>query len=355
MKMKSYLLSKENIKSIGDDGRVTSVFSTMNVVDKDNDVTIPGAFGKQRVKISPAHDWSEPGLGFADIHEVGNEAIAEMQFYLDMPKAAEWFTSIKRNHEHDVPQEYSYGFNIEDASYGTFGEDDRNVRFINKVKVFEVSPVMLGAGRNTRTLSAKAWGQMRGSWESVQDAIRKALNDDLLPNPVNAQGQQTGWVGIEGTFDDSVVCSLYKSADGGETQYFQYAWSIQPDGKVAVFNREAVDLQVVVREKGLSISIEDHLERGLDGVFGIKNRLAALAAMRAKEGRVLSRANRDRLSRLLASISNAASDIDALLAETDDDDGKQQQATAAQQEKEQLVRVFGEFQLTQARLAGHIR
>ena len=67
------------IKEVKADGSAIVVFATLNVVDKDGDITLPGAFGEQTVKIQPAHDWSAPNIGMAKIREVKDEVIADMK------------------------------------------------------------------------------------------------------------------------------------------------------------------------------------------------------------------------------------------------------------------------------------
>jgi hypothetical protein len=51
-------------------------------------------------------------------------------------------------------QAWSYGFDIADSDVGEF--DGRRVRYLKRLKVFEVSPVLRGAGVNTRTLAVKS-------------------------------------------------------------------------------------------------------------------------------------------------------------------------------------------------------
>ncbi|MEK7765262.1 MAG: hypothetical protein AAB368_03395, partial [bacterium] len=57
-------------------------------------------------------------------------------------------------------QEYSYGFRVEESSEGEFraaeGAAPQKVRFLKRLAVAEVSPVLKGAGINTRTLALKA-------------------------------------------------------------------------------------------------------------------------------------------------------------------------------------------------------
>src|SRR5690606_30998985 len=52
--------------------------------------------------------------------------------------------------------QWSYGFDIVKHSFGEF--EGRQVRFLERVKVHEVSPVLVGAGVGVRTLVAKAAG-----------------------------------------------------------------------------------------------------------------------------------------------------------------------------------------------------
>ena len=145
------------VKALTDEGQVAAVIATLNVIDADQDVTEPGAFGKQSASIVPAHNWGSTPLGKAEISENGREAIAQMQFNLDSEGGREWFSALKFDFENGKPlQEYSYGYDVLDSDPGEF--DGRRVRFLKKLKVLEVSPVLLGAGIDTRTLAVKRGG-----------------------------------------------------------------------------------------------------------------------------------------------------------------------------------------------------
>lgn len=141
-------------------GEIEAVFSTLNVKDKDGDVTLPGAFGEQNVRISAYNhsSWQNAmPIGKGTIREVGNEAILKGQFFMDVTNAKDTFNTIKALGE---LMEWSYGYDILDRDSGTWPQGDakgdgEDVQFLKKLKVHEVSPVILGAGENTRTLSAK--------------------------------------------------------------------------------------------------------------------------------------------------------------------------------------------------------
>lgn len=140
-------------KESGDAGGFRAVFSTLNVIDKDGDVTLPGAFKDgEAVRISFwGHRWQDLPVGKGVIGSDQQEAWVDGQFFLDTEAGRETYQTVKNLGE---LQEWSYGYDVLDESYGDF--DNQKVRFLRGLKVIEVSPVMLGAGVNTRTQAIKA-------------------------------------------------------------------------------------------------------------------------------------------------------------------------------------------------------
>lgn len=151
-------------KSVEDDGTASWVMATLNSIDSDGDVTLPGALGEQTFSIQPAHDHSHVPLGKARLYEEGTEAIVEAKFNLDIPAARDWHSAIKFDLANPpAVQEYSYGYEPKEGGTksGTF--QGQRVRFFQPkadgspgIDVYETSPVLRGAGVGTRTLAAKA-------------------------------------------------------------------------------------------------------------------------------------------------------------------------------------------------------
>lgn len=142
-----------------DKGQVELVFSRFNVIDKDQDVTLPGAFTKvdgAKVPVSAYGHMSWEGklpVGVATIKQLKTEARASAQFFMDTTHGADTFRTVKQLHA-DGLGDWSYGYKANDYSFGEF--QNQRVRFLKEVGVDEVSPVLVGAGVNTRTLSAKS-------------------------------------------------------------------------------------------------------------------------------------------------------------------------------------------------------
>lgn len=152
-------------KSDGDEGHFRAVFATMNVVDHDGDVTVPGAFAEGGpVRISYwGHRWSDLPVGRGEIHSNDTEAWVDGRFFLDTEGGRETYATVKALGE---LQEWSYGFDVLERSDGEI--DGRQVQFLRKVLVHEVSPVMLGAGIGTRTLAIKG---DKGELQALHDRV----------------------------------------------------------------------------------------------------------------------------------------------------------------------------------------
>jgi HK97 family phage prohead protease len=132
-------------------GAFEAVFATLNVKDRDGDVIVPGAIeaGKE-VLVMAQHRWNDLPIGKARIYEEGDELIARGKFFVDTPQGAASYATAKNVGD---LQEWSFGFNVLDAEPGMV--DEQRVTILKQLDVFEVSPVMIGAGVNTRTLAVK--------------------------------------------------------------------------------------------------------------------------------------------------------------------------------------------------------
>lgn len=158
MEIKSFYGS---VKAASRSGEGQLVVATLNTVDKDGDVTLPGFFGRQTVQLVPAHDWTHVPIGKGVIFERGDEALVDFKLNLDIPAARDWHAAIKFDLDNPPAlQEYSYGFQVKKggSSRGEFA--GRQVQFLRPladgspgVTVFEVSPCLRGAGVRTRTVS----------------------------------------------------------------------------------------------------------------------------------------------------------------------------------------------------------
>lgn len=163
-----------------DKGEVTAVIATFDVVDLDQDVTKAGAFhdGEELIISAYGHaSWySALPVGKGVIRSTKSEAIVDAQFFMDTQAGADTFRVVKAL---GPLQEWSYGYDPLKFSYGE--HEGQRVRFLEDVKAYEASPVLVGAGVGTRTLTAKS-GSLRlvdeaaAVMAAVQDLVDRAAD-----------------------------------------------------------------------------------------------------------------------------------------------------------------------------------
>lgn len=133
---------------------VRAVFATLGVIDHDGEIIEKGAIGKQSVVMAGwGHDHYSlpPGRGETSEGEYKDADVAffDGQFF-KTANGEEHYQTLK---EVGDAQEWSFGFRVVDGGYEKRDGDD--VFVIRKADVFEVSPVLMGAGIGTQTVGIK--------------------------------------------------------------------------------------------------------------------------------------------------------------------------------------------------------
>lgn len=135
----------------GEEGEFKAVFSTLNVKDLHDDVTLPGAFPDQDAVIEPwNHGFTLP-VGRAAIRSNEKEAWVEGRFFLDTTGGLDHYRTVKNL---EGLAEWSYTFDVLEAEKGLFGGEP--VQYLKKLDVVGVGPVTRGAGIATRTERIKS-------------------------------------------------------------------------------------------------------------------------------------------------------------------------------------------------------
>ncbi len=137
-------------------GYTEVAFAQLKVIDSDGDVTMPGAFPVKDVPMSAYGHTSWDGalpVGKGRITEQGDWAVFKGQYFLNTTGGRDAYETIKGL---GPLAEYSYGYVATDHAQGK--QDGRDVRFLKALDVFEVSPVLKGAGLGTHTMTLKSGG-----------------------------------------------------------------------------------------------------------------------------------------------------------------------------------------------------
>jgi len=252
--MNTKTLSRVTVKDAAK-GEVTAVFATLNSIDSDGDVTLPSAFEEGcPVRISAYGHQSWQGalpVGKGTIRTVGNEAILDGQFFMNTAHGRDTFEVVK---ELGSQQEWSYGYDPVEFHFGEF--EGKQVRFLAKQKVHEVSPVLLGAGVGTRVLAAKALASAGVDPASAMGLVRKpGKGIDVHETPVVSRSWDATFA-VKG-IDDNTRPSELRTV---------YAWC-DPDGDP---------------ERKSSYRLPHH--HGVDGPANLRAIVAGIALLNSDNG-----------------------------------------------------------------------
>lgn len=140
-------------------GEVEAEVASLDVVDFDRDVirskSIPAAGA--RVKLSfygHAAAFGDAPVGKGVIKAVNGKAVLQAKYFLSTSRGREAFETVK---ELGADGEWSVGFHVEQASDPDETWTKQGARrMLDKIDLFEVSPVLRGASPGTRTMAVKS-------------------------------------------------------------------------------------------------------------------------------------------------------------------------------------------------------
>ena len=146
------------LKEDGDKRYIEAVFSLFDTIDSDNDVTKANAlrsgYTGNKVPLVWNHDWSKViGRG---IIETDNQKAVFKGYFLDTEAGKEAYETVKAMQD---MQQFSYGFQVMKSSKGKHIDskgEEVPVRVLEDVKVWEVSPVLVGAQQNSFVQALKS-------------------------------------------------------------------------------------------------------------------------------------------------------------------------------------------------------
>lgn len=140
------------------EGKVEAVFSIFNEIDSDGDVVLPNSiksgYGDRGVAMVWGHDWKDV-IGRGEIVTDNDKAVFKGEFIMDTERGREAYNTVKAMGD---LQQWSFGYEVVDSEKGAFQKDGfetQDVRYLKELRVWEVSPVLVGANQETYTLAVK--------------------------------------------------------------------------------------------------------------------------------------------------------------------------------------------------------
>lgn len=290
-------------------GEVAAVFSTFDVIDKDGDVTLKGAFTDGApVAISAYGHQSWKGelpVGKGSIRETSTEAVFEGRFFMDTQKGLDTFTVVKEMSADDGPgQEWSYGLRDVKSERGMHA--GQRVRFIKGVTVPEVSPVLLGAGVNTRTLEAKGLKQPNSA---IAAALRNAAQERWSDDSTYV------WTA---DYDLDELWAVFEISTDGEADRLVRV-SFTRDGDNLELDTEEADVERTIGYSPKSHQFSEHAKSVLADVSGLINRATDVMALRTQKGKGMAPASADLLAALTTDLDRLKALFESTPSTSEDD------------------------------------
>lgn len=317
-------------------GSVEAVFSVFNNIDTDGDVVLPGAiksgFKDNQVPMVFAHKWDQP-IGKGVISQDDDKATFTGNFFMDTEAGKEAYHLAKGMAD---LQEWSFGFRINDAEVKEFKSEDGeeiSARFLKDLTVFEVSPVLVGANRETYTLEIKS-GE-----EAVYEDSLKALPNDLFETQEEAE-KRAEELGCSGSHKEMHEGKEYYMPCDNHTSYLA---SMEKSLRNDVEEKDASeDSESNTSVQGMRFS--DEVKDVLAALDSLIVRATSIGELRKGEGRKLSDNATSALRAVQEDLNDAWAEIDQLIEEvseipvSSDEDAKEEESTDTETlEAEEIV------------------
>ena len=266
------------LKEDGDTRYIEAVFSLFDTIDSDNDVTkansLRSGYTGNKVPLVWNHDWSKViGRG---IIETDNQKAVFKGYFLNTEAGKEAYETVKAMQD---MQQFSYGFQVMKSTKGTHIDskgEEVPVRVLEDVKVWEVSPVLVGSQQN-----------------SFVQALKSGLQ----------------------TFDDVDTEFEEVKQEDEESKYGKCTY--EKDGKCA----KEKDLKIssetdasVSKSSQQGMRLGDHAVTSLEELKAFTERIEDLALLRNSEKKTLSSKSTEMVAKYLQGVTSIYNRLDDALA-----------------------------------------
>ena len=278
------------LKEDGDKRYIEAVFSLFDTIDSDNDVTKANAlrsgYTGNKVPLVWNHDWSKViGRG---IIETDNQKAVFKGYFLETEAGKEAYETVKAMQD---MQQFSYGFQVMKSEKGTHIDskgEEVPVRVLQDVKVWEVSPVLVGAQQNSFVQALKSGLE---SFEPDED-------EDI----------------------DDVDTEFEEVVEPEEEKYAKKKCTYGKDGKCAKEMKEDLEISSetdasISKSSQQGMRLGEHAVASLEELKAFTERIEDLASLRNSEKKTLSSKSTEMVSKYLSGLNAIYIKLDDVLAE----------------------------------------
>ena len=272
------------LKEDGDKRYIEAVFSLFDTIDSDNDVTKANAlrsgYTGNKVPLVWNHDWSKViGRG---IIETDNQKAVFKGYFLNTEAGKEAYNTVK---EMQDMQQFSYGFQVIKSEKGTHIDskgEEVPVRVLQDVKVWEVSPVLVGAQQNSFVQALKSG--------------LESFEPDEEVDEVDTEFEEV----VEPEEEKYKKCSYGK--DGKCAKEKDLKISSETDASISKSSQQGMRLG-------------EHAVASLEELKAFTERIEDLASLRNSEKKTLSSKSTEMVSKYLSGLNAIYIKLDDVIAE----------------------------------------
>lgn len=293
-----------------DEGEVKVAFAEFETVDREGDYTFAGSMpsGKELPISAFSHaSWPAKGglppTGRGSIKEDGSLAVFAGKFFLKTTHGRDAYETVKGMGD---LQEWSYGYEVLEKAAPPQGVKAK--RGLKRLDVFEISPVLIGAGGRTFTMGIKS---IQSEFSDAQWALGSMAR--LLQATQKREGGDTEVTrSLESAMDS---LRNYIRATVGKVGSEEDLAEIAAE-QAAILGKLYADPDGLLKDGPLAgLSFAEMSSRVLRDVEAFTGRASAIAEMRLKEGRKISTARLAELTGSRERLAEAIAAIDKIVAE----------------------------------------
>jgi HK97 family phage prohead protease len=287
----SYKNAPIELKEDGDTRYIEAVFSLFETIDSDNDVTKANAlrsgYSGNKVPLVWNHDWSKViGRG---IIETDNQKAVFKGYFLETEAGKEAYETVKAMQD---MQQFSYGFQVMKSEKGSHIDskgEEVPVRVLQDVKVWEVSPVLVGSQQNSFVQALKS------GLESYDDPDEKIDEIDTE---------------FEEVKDDECI----------DEKYGKKKCTYGKDGKCAKDMNKDLEISSesdtgISKSSQQGMRLGEHAVASLEELKAFTERIEDLASLRNSEKKTLSQKSTEMVSTYIAGLNAIYSKLDDVVAQ----------------------------------------
>ena len=287
----SYKNAPIELKEDGDTRYIEAVFSLFETIDSDNDVTKANAlrsgYSGNKVPLVWNHDWSKViGRG---IIETDNQKAVFKGYFLNTEAGKEAYETVKAMQD---MQQFSYGFQVMQSEKGTHIDskgEEVPVRVLQDVKVWEVSPVLVGAQQNSFVQALKS------GLEPYDDPEEKIDEVDTE---------------FEEVKDDECI----------DEKYGKKKCTYGKDGKCAKEMKQDLEISSesdtgISKSSQQGMRLGEHAVASLEELKAFTERIEDLASLKNSEKKTLSQKSTEMVTTYIAGLNAIYSKLDDVLAQ----------------------------------------